>query len=255
MNDLAVIRSLLRWNRPVELPENHQWAHPDEPVLLEWRINARPYNTRVANAMFWGMTLISIIFYSFLYSGDEDKDFIDKSISVALGCVFVCWVFSLMTHQKTKFIYRFTRLGVECCKWKELSKGWLLFLKYVTIFTCAVVPFFILIDPVVFLIALAGPGGMGLLYLVMANSKEFQEMHRDIQNYDDKWEDFLSLTADPGIAVIALEVWDVDVDGNKIKWPVYIFSKRKHFNDHLKLIQSLVPHLTCETKRISVLQF
>ncbi|WP_277344583.1 hypothetical protein [Metapseudomonas otitidis] len=24
MNDLAVIRSLLRWNRPVELPENHR---------------------------------------------------------------------------------------------------------------------------------------------------------------------------------------------------------------------------------------
>ncbi|MGK8705261.1 hypothetical protein ACRS5L_02475 [Metapseudomonas otitidis] len=254
MNDLAVIRSLLRWNRPVELPENHQWAHPDEPVLLEWRINARPYNTRVANMMFYGLASVALAI-AFAFSADAFKPIGGFWLWGLSSLLLNVFIISLVTHQKTKFIYRFTRLGVECCKWKELSKGWLLLLKYVTIFTCAVVPFFILIDPVVFLIALAGPGGMGLLYLAMANSKEFQEMHRDIQNYDDKWEEFLSLTADPGIAVIALEVWDVDVDGNKIKWPFYIFSKRKHFNDHLKLIQSLVPHLTCETKRISVLQF
>ncbi|WP_165671643.1 hypothetical protein [Metapseudomonas otitidis] len=254
MNDLAVIRSLLRWNRPVELPENHQWAHPDEPVLLEWRVNARPYNTRVANAMFYGLAAVSIPFNSFFFNISAGS--ISEMIwSVFFMCLFEWWVFSLMTHQKTKFIYRFTRLGVECCKWKELPKGWLLFLKYVTIFTCAVVPFFILIDPVVFLIALAGPGGMGLLYLAMANSKEFQEMHRDIQNYDHPWEEFISLTADPGIAVITLETRELNMENTVISWPFYIFSKRKHFNDHLKLIQSLVPHLTCETKRTSVLQF
>ncbi|WP_165681995.1 hypothetical protein [Metapseudomonas otitidis] len=254
MNDLAVIRSLLRWNRPVELPENHQWAHPDEPVLLEWRINARPYNTRVANAMFYGLVAASILFNLFLYNISADSLY-EMIGSVVFMCLLEWWIFSLVTHQKTKFIYRFTRLGVECCKWKELSKGWLLFLKYVTIFTCAVVPFFILIDPVVFLIALAGPGGMGLLYLAMANSKEFQEMHRDIHTYNHPWSAFISLTADPGIAVISLETWDEEIEDNKIKWPFYIFSKRKHFNDHLKLIQSLVPHLTCEKKRISVLQF
>ncbi|WP_044412146.1 hypothetical protein [Pseudomonas sp. FeS53a] len=255
MNDLAVIRSLLRWSRPVELPENHQWAHPDEPVLLEWRINARPYNTRVANMMFFGLAVFAFLLAFFIYWGDLDKTNLEKILWVFASCSFNWFVISLVTHQKTKFIYRFTRLGVECCKWKELSKGWLLFLKYVTIFTCAVVPFFILIDPVVFLIALAGPGGMGLLYLAMANSKEFQEMHRDIQNYDHPWEEFISLTADPGIAVITLETRELNMENTVISWPFYIFSKRKHFNDHLKLIQSLVPHLTCETKRISVLQF
>ncbi|WAF84297.1 hypothetical protein NRL37_19665 [Metapseudomonas otitidis] len=254
MNDLAVIRSLLRWSRPVELPENHQWAHPDEPVLLEWRINARPYNTRVANAMFYGLASVALA-VAFAFSADAFKPIGGFWLWGVSSLLLNVFIISLVTHQKTKFIYRFTRLGVECCKWKELSKGWLLFLKYVTIFTCAVVPFFILIDPVVFLIALAGPGGMGLLYLAMANSKEFQEMHRDIQTYNHPWSAFISLTADPGIAVISLETWDEEIEDNKIKWPFYIFSKRKHFNDHLKLIQSLVPHLTCETKRISVLQF
>ncbi|MGK8705260.1 hypothetical protein ACRS5L_02470 [Metapseudomonas otitidis] len=255
MNDLAVIRSLLRWNRPVELPENHQWAHPDEPVLLEWRINARPYNTRVANLMFLMVLILAVLIFFVLLTPESDSSILED-LAWGGAFFFPCMLAVYgTTHQKTKFIYRFTRLGVECCKWKELSKGWLLFLKYVTIFTCAVVPFFILIDPVVFLIALAGPGGMGLLYLAMANSKEFQEMHRDIQNYDHPWEEFISLTADPGIAVITLETRELNMENTVISWPFYIFSKRKHFNDHLKLIQSLVPHLTCEKKRISVLQF
>ncbi|WP_165679406.1 hypothetical protein [Metapseudomonas otitidis] len=255
MTDLAVIRSLLRWNRPVELPENHQWVHPDEPVLLEWRINARPYNTRVANLMFLMVLILAVLIFFVLLTPESDSSILED-LAWGGAFFFPCMLAVYgTTHQKTKFIYRFTRLGVECCKWKELSKGWLLFLKYVTIFTCAVVPFFILIDPVVFLIALVGPGGMGLLYLAMANSKEFQEMHRDIHTYNHPWSAFISLTADPGIAVISLETWDEEIEDNKIKWPFYIFSKRKHFNDHLKLIQSLVPHLTCETKRISVLQF
>ncbi len=42
----------LPWNKPIELPEHHQWKHANLPVLLEWRVSARPYNTTVANGMF-----------------------------------------------------------------------------------------------------------------------------------------------------------------------------------------------------------
>ncbi len=76
------------------------------------------------------------------------------------------------THQKTKFAYRFTEQGVEVCEWKAPSKGWMIALKWLTVIAAIAVIFVIALDPSAALIALAGPGGMGLLYLGLANSKK-----------------------------------------------------------------------------------
>ncbi|MGK8705262.1 hypothetical protein ACRS5L_02480 [Metapseudomonas otitidis] len=93
MNDLAVIRSLFRWSRPVELPENHQWAHPDEPVLLEWRINARPYNTRVANLMFLMVLILAILVFLF-FSSRQVELLLMKSWGGVVPVLFrVCLLF------------------------------------------------------------------------------------------------------------------------------------------------------------------
>lgn len=81
------------------------------------------------------------------------------------------------THRKTKFAYRFTQRGIEACEWKAPGKGWMIALKWLTVIAAIAILFVFSLDPSAFWVALAGSGALGLLYLFLANSKQFQEMH------------------------------------------------------------------------------
>lgn len=85
-----------------------------------------------------------------------------KSILVAvIGVSFYLLTMAAVygtTHQKTKFAYRFTELGIEVCEWKAPGKGWMIALKWLAVIAAVVVIFIIALDPSVFWIALVGPG-------------------------------------------------------------------------------------------------
>ncbi|WP_415753859.1 hypothetical protein [Pseudomonas leptonychotis] len=123
----------LPWNKPIELPEHNQWKHANLPVLLEWRIKARPYNTTVANGMFIFMTFIALIACYLMYFRSDNLFLFEK---LSWSFIFLLVAFLALhetTHQKTKFAYRFTEKGIEICEWKAPGKGWVIALKWLTV--------------------------------------------------------------------------------------------------------------------------
>ncbi len=194
----------LPWNKPIELPEHHQWKHTNLPTLLEWRIKDRPYNTTVANAMFAFMTFVALIACYFMFFKNDNSPLFEK---ISWSFIFLSILFLALygtTHQKTKFAYRFTVKGIEICEWKALGKGWMIALKWLTVIAAIAVIFVIAFDPSVFWIALVGPGGMGLLYLSLANSSKYQEMHTEYHHRDHSWDRYKKISIHPKRPVIGL---------------------------------------------------
>ncbi len=168
---------MFNFSKSIDLPSQLRWKYENEPEMLGWTIRARNYNTFVANLMFLFLAALifgcSLIMYS-VYEGMSQP-------WRTLSCVFF---FSLMmlvlmsvTHQRMNFAYRFTRSGVEHCEWKDFPKWALTFLKWFSGITAIVFIYLATIDPTFLIGALIGPGGMGLMYLSMAHSKSYQEMH------------------------------------------------------------------------------
>jgi len=183
-----------------------------------------------------------------------------KSILVAV----IGWAFYLLTmaavygttHQKTKFAYRFTEQSIEVCEWKAPGKGWMIALKWLTVIAAIAVIFVIALDPSAALIALAGPGGMGLLYLGLANSKKFQEMHTDYNTFEYNWSEFKNVIIDRPKKIICLESsWLSPHSNQYVDWPFYIFSNRSQFDKHLSLVLDKLKSLPCSEQSVSVLQF
>jgi len=246
----------LPWNKAIELPEHHQWKHANLSALLEWRINARPYNTTVANAMFvFVLCIVSAFSYFLLYRSAHFS--VSETLFIAVpGFLMFFLALYGTTHQKTKFSYRFTERGIEVCEWKAPGKGWMIALKWLTVISAIAVIFIIALEPSAALIALAGPGGMGLLYLSLANSKKFQEMHTDYNTFEYNWSEFKNVIIDRPKKIICLESsWLSPHSNQYVDWPFYIFSNRSHFDKHLSLVLDKLKNLPCSEKSVSVLQF
>ena len=148
------------------------------------------------------------------------------------SCIFF---FSLMllvllsvTHQRMNFAYRFTQSGVEYCKWKDFPKWALTFLKWFTGITAVIFIFLATLDSTFLIGALIGPGGMGLMYLSMANSKSFQEMHTEYHHHTFKWEELTQLAIATNREVVDLK-YSITLKGNdyKTNWSLNVFCERK----------------------------
>ena len=186
----STLRKLLQalpWTQPTELPAHHQWKHTNQRALLEWRIKARPYNTTVANGMFAFLLCITLIFSYFLLYINANFELIETIFIAVPGFFLFFLALYGTTHQKTKFAYRLTETGIEVCEWKAPGKGWMIALKWLTVIAAIAVLFIVALDPSAFWIALAGPGCMGLLYLGLANSSKYQEMHTEYHHRDHDW--------------------------------------------------------------------
>lgn len=222
----------LPWNHPIELPEHHQWKHANQHALLEWKIKARPYNATVANGMFIFLFLFTTIFFGWM--GEIFNP--NSSKSTAIGIPFYALTMAAIygtTHQKTKFAYRLTEAGIEVCEWKAPSKGWMIALKWLTVITAIAVLFIIALDPSTFWIALAGPGGMGLLYLAMANSRKYQEMHTEYHHRDHGWARYKKISTHRNRPVIGLHF--------------------DYFNTHLQAMDKGVLFLFCRKQQLATI--
>ena len=219
---------MLNFDKALDLPPQLQWKYANEPELMTWSIRARNYNTFVANLMFSFMATVilgaTLIMYS-VYEG------MSQSWRIS-SCIFF---FSLMllvllsvTHQRMNFAYRFTQSGVEYCKWKDFPKWALTFLKWFTGITAVIFIFLATLDSTFLIGALIGPGGMGLMYLSMANSKSFQEMHTEYHHHAFKWEELTQLAIATNREVVDLK-YSITLKGNdyKTNWSLNVFCKRK----------------------------
>ncbi|MDZ5605514.1 hypothetical protein SJI00_22345, partial [Pseudomonas sp. RP23018S] len=95
---------------------------------------------------------------------------------------------------RVNFAYRITHSGIEERKWESTSKlnskiidGLLIFLKVVIISIIATVP-----GPAK--LALAGPGGMGLVALVMLRSKTSRDMRTRYHQNSYNWKEITQLS-------------------------------------------------------------
>ncbi|GAA0408608.1 hypothetical protein GCM10008969_34130 [Pseudomonas veronii subsp. inensis] len=219
---------MLNFDKALDLPPQLQWKYANEPELMTWSIRARNYNTFVANLMFSFMATVilgaTLIMYS-VYEG------MSQSWRIS-SCIFF---FSLMllvllsvTHQRMNFAYRFTQSGVEYCKWKDFPKWALTFLKWFTGITAVIFIFLATLDSTFLIGALIGPGGMGLMYLSMANSKSFQEMHTEYHHHTFKWEELTQLAIATNREVVDLK-YSITLKGNdyKTNWSLNVFCERK----------------------------
>ena len=169
---------MFNFNKELDLPPQLHWQYAHEPELLAWTIRARNYNTFVANCMFAFMSVVIMgSTYAMSRAGGEHESFFFETVIDILFCLFMFFTISCMTHQKMNFAYRITQSGVEYCEWKDFPKWALTFLKWFSGATAIIFIYLATIDPTFLIGALIGPGGMGLVYLSMANSKSYQRIH------------------------------------------------------------------------------
>ncbi|MGY2261611.1 hypothetical protein [Pseudomonas sp. SDO55104_S430] len=231
---------MFKFNKPLDLPPQLQWKYADEPELLGWTIRARNYNTFVANCMF-AFTSIFVAgggaYFVYLHPTPDEGDV--SRILVSLGFfIFFSLLTSSMTHQRMNFAYRFTQSGVEYCKWKDFPKWVLPFMKWLTGITVIICIGMAGIDPAFLIGALIGPGGMGLMYLSMANSKSYQEMHTQYHHYAFKWEELTQLAIATNREVVDLK-YSITLEGEdcKTNWSLNVFCKRKQKLNVAKFIR------------------
>jgi hypothetical protein len=220
----------LPWNQSIKLPDHHQWKHANQHALLEWKIKARPYNTTVSNGMFIFLALFTTIFFGWM--GEIFNP--NSSKSIAIGIPFYILTMAAIygtTHQKTKFAYRLTETGIEVCEWKAPGKGWMIALKWLTVIAAIAVLFIVALDPSTFWVALAGPGGIGLLYLGLANSSKYQEMHTEYHHRDHEWSRYKKISIHTGRPVIGLHF--------------------DYFNTHLQALDNGILFLFCKKQHLA----
>ncbi|MDF3134215.1 hypothetical protein [Pseudomonas extremaustralis] len=218
---------MFNFSKPLDLPPQLQWKYANEPELMTWTIRARNYNTFVANAMFWFCFIAITVGSIFLYR-DTKEYLVFNTISTLLFFIIVNTALISMTHQRMNFAYRITRSGIEYCEWKDFPKWALTFLKWFSAITAIIFIFLATLDPAFLIGALIGPGGMGLMYLSMLNSKSYQEMHTQYHHYAFKWEEITQLAIATNREVVDLK-YSVTQEGNDFKtnWSLNVFCKRK----------------------------
>ncbi|NUT75803.1 hypothetical protein HNO86_12190 [Pseudomonas sp. C1C7] len=233
---------MFNFKKTLELPPQLQWKHADEPELLAWTIRARNYNTFVANCMFWFMAAVIMGGAFIMYEVYEGMSQPWRTLSSVLFFIFILFTISCMTHQRMNFAYRFTRSGVEHCEWKDFPKWVLPFLKWFTGITAVIFIFLATIDPAFLIGALVGPGGMGLMYLSMAHSKSYQQMHTQHHHYAYKWEELTQLAIATNREVVDLK-YSVTQEGDDFKtnWSLNVFCKRKQKE---KVAEFIKPYLS-----------
>ncbi len=219
--------TMFNFKKSLDLPPQLHWKYANEPELLAWTIRARNYNTFVANAMFW-FCFIAITIGSILLYRDAKSDLLFNGVLTISFFAVVNTALISITHQRMNFAYRFTKSGVEHCEWKDFPKWVLTFLKWFSGITAIIFIYLATIDPTFLIGALIGPGGMGLMYLSMAHSKSYQEMHTQYHHYAYRWEEITQLAIATNREVVDLK-YSVTQEGNDFKtnWSLNIFCKRK----------------------------
>jgi predicted ABC-type exoprotein transport system permease subunit len=219
---------MFTFRKALELPPQLQWKYRDESELMAWTIQARNYNTFVANAMFSFMATVILGAALIMYSVYEGMSQPWRTSSCAFFFFLMVLVLLSVTHQRMNFAYRFTQSGLECCEWKDFPKWAISFLKWFSGATVIILIYLATIDPTYLIGALMGPGGMGLMYLSMMHSENYRNMHTQYHHLTYEWKDFTQLAIATNREVVDLKYSHFDVRlGRIVNWNENIFCKRK----------------------------
>ena len=232
--------------KPLELPPQLQWKRVDEPELIAWTTRARNYNTFVANCMlgFLALLLAGLTYTLHPFLPAPEDNIYNCLISTFFYATLFSTAFS-MTHQRMNFAYRFTQSGLEYCKWKDFP-GWALPVLRWTIGVTAVIFLFLATtDPSFLFGALAGPGGMGLMYLTMAYSKSYRELHTQYHHHQFQWKDFTQLAIATNREIVDLQ-YSMTLEGRDYitEWNINLYCKKRQKEAVANFIK---PYLTSGT--------
>ncbi len=83
---------------------------------------------------------------------------------------------------------------------------------------------------------------MGLMYLSMANSKNYQALHSEYNHYAFKWAEITQLAIATNREVVDLK-YSVTLKGNdyKTNWSLNVFCERGQKEHVAKIIQAYLP--------------
>ncbi|MGY2258841.1 hypothetical protein [Pseudomonas sp. SDO55104_S430] len=248
---------MFKFNKALDLPPQLQWKYASEPTLMAWTIRARNYNTFVANCMFAFSSIFVVGGASyFLYRHPTPEDGDISRILFSLGFfIFFSLLTSSMTHQRMNYAYRFTQSGLEYCEWKEPAKWVLPFLKWFTGIIAIIFIFLATIDPTFLIGALIGPGGMGLMYLSMANSKGFQSLHTEYHHYFIHWNKLTNITIATNRDMVELEFKYPEKNTNDmLSGSQYVFFQRRAKEQVVEFIEAHLPSsVPCVIGKVEVL--
>jgi len=230
--------------KPLALPPQLQWQYQDEPALAEWSLKARPYNTDIANGLFFIFVIVSAA-GAYWHSTLGGFPLI---VDILLFCVLTSVALS-MTHQKTKFAYRLTVSGLEYCEWKTFPEWLPTLLKWLAVITGVVMLMLVMVHPAALIGAIAGPGLIGLMYLRMGTSSQFRKMHESYHHIVHSWDEFKKVTVFRRRSIIGLDFeWynpeGDDGKGRMIPWEEIIYCRRSHYNELIKIIRAQLPEST-----------
>ncbi|MGY2292758.1 hypothetical protein ACW9H6_27985 [Pseudomonas sp. SDO528_S397] len=242
------------FSKLLDLPPQLQWKHTDELELQAWTIRARNYNTFVANGIFTLMTVLTLGGAFIMYAVYEGMSQPWRILSCAFYFVIALSIVSSMTHQRINFAYRITSSGVEYCKWKNFPKSALTFLKWFSGITAILFIYLATLDPAFLFGLLIGPGGMGLTYLSMANSKNYQAMHTQFNHYAFKWSDITQLAIATNREVVNFK-YSVTLKGDRYEthWSLNLFCHRNQKEAVATLIKPyLSPNVPVISAKVNV---
>lgn len=240
--------------KPLELPPQLHWERADEHELIGWRIRARNYNTLVANTMCAFMLLLTLGASMFLYATYHDL----TEFWRLTWCIFFYLVIALtitsMTHQRVNFAYRLTHSGIEHCEWKDFPSWAPPLLRWIAGVTAVIFLFMATIDPTFLIGALVGPGGMGLMSLQMAYSKNFRALHTRYHHVFMHWTELTGVTIATNRDIVEVDFSYSKPDSSYMAiGNEYIFFKKNDKQDVIRIIKSQMPSNTpCRVAHVNV---
>lgn len=241
-------------SRPLQLPPQLEWKYMKEPTLAQWSLRARPYNTDVANGLgvFFFITFLAISAWVGLW--------IDEYFGPWWAALWASLFFAIvmsgglsMTHQKTNFAYRLTASGLEFCEWKVFPDWIPRLLKWLAIITGVGMLALATIHPAAVLGAIVGPGLLGLMYLNMATSSSFREMHEIYRHKFQPWGEFTKMTVFRRRSIIGLDFsWyneDADEGVEKMRDSIReVYCSKAGFDDLVEIVKAQLPESTPYTE-------
>ena len=241
--------------KSLELPPQLQWRRADEPELIGWTIRARNYNTFVANGMLAFMLLLTLGASMFLYSTYHGLAEIWRWTWCILFYIVIALTISSMTHQKMNYAYRFTISGLEYCEWKDFPKWALPVLRWTAGITGIIFLYMATVDPSFLIGALAGPGGIGLMYLKMAYSKSYRDLHTEYHHHFLHWRDLTIVTIANNRYMIELSYNAPKPDSNRRSiGRQYVFFQKTEKQRVIDFIKLHLPESTpCRVGHVNVL--
>jgi len=241
--------------KPLELPPQLHWKRADEPELMSWTIRARNYNTFVANCMFSFLAVVLIGVSLIIHSVFEGMSQPWRTVwPISFFILFSCLILS-MTHQKMNYAYRFTLSGLEYCEWKDFPKWALPVLRWTAGITGIIFLYMATVDPSFLIGALAGPGGMGLMYLKMAYSKSFRDLHTEYHHHFLHWTELTEviIATNRAMAEFAYSVPKPNSTHRSIG-SQYVFFQKTEKQRVINLIKLHLPESTpCKVGHVNVL--